>query len=186
MGNKLVKLISMQQYLEPLKLHPGRVGAATIASLYFLYCLYEPYEWRLLDGVNLLIHEAGHPIFGIFGEFMMVLGGTLMQLIMPIAFIIYFFRERQFFSGSLVCFWLGHSLINVSIYAADAAAMNLPLIGNGDRIHDWNYMLSALNMLGFTKSIALLFRGAAIIVILASVGLSFYFAVKNPQSEEME
>lgn len=35
-----------------------------------------------LDGVNLLFHEAGHPLFGIFGwESLTILGGTLMQVL---------------------------------------------------------------------------------------------------------
>ncbi len=31
----------------------------------------------LLDGANLLFHEAGHPVFGILGPTMGLYGGTL-------------------------------------------------------------------------------------------------------------
>jgi hypothetical protein len=34
-----------------------------------------------MDSVDLAIHEAGHPLFGIFGEFIGYAGGALMQLL---------------------------------------------------------------------------------------------------------
>ena len=38
----------------------------------------------LLDHFNLLIHEGGHGIFKIFGDFIYTLGGTLMQIIISV------------------------------------------------------------------------------------------------------
>ena len=50
----------------------------------------------LLDNVNLLFHEAGHMVFGLIGiQFITVLGGTLLQLIIPITVIFYFFSNRR-------------------------------------------------------------------------------------------
>ncbi len=37
----------------------------------------------ILDSANLAFHEAGHPLFGILSDRLMVYGGTLMQLLMP-------------------------------------------------------------------------------------------------------
>ena len=34
--------------------------------------------------INLLFHEAGHIIFSPFGQFMTMLGGSLMQVLVPI------------------------------------------------------------------------------------------------------
>ncbi|MBK7996547.1 MAG: hypothetical protein IPK14_25210 [Blastocatellia bacterium] len=158
----------------------NKVVVTLIVGLYFFWCLLFPYQWRLLDGVNVLIHEAGHPLFGILGEFMSILGGTLMQLIMPILFVGYFFWNNQKFSGAIVLFWVGHNLLNISIYSADAVVMQLPLIGNGDRLHDWNYMLSELNLLGQTNKIALMIRISAIMTIIVAFVLSLIFS----QSDE--
>jgi len=37
----------------------------------------------IFKGLNLGIHELGHLIFGLFGEFLGILGGTILQLFMP-------------------------------------------------------------------------------------------------------
>ena len=34
--------------------------------------------------IDLVFHEAGHPIFGVFGRFMGVLGGSLNQVLVPV------------------------------------------------------------------------------------------------------
>ena len=36
-----------------------------------------------IHGIDLVFHEAGHVIFGFFGEFLAVLGGSLTQVLMP-------------------------------------------------------------------------------------------------------
>ena len=155
--------------------HPKYLAAA-LASVYFLWCAATPYEWKFLDGVNLIIHEAGHMVFMPFGEFMMIAGGSLFQVIMPAAFVYYFFRECKFFSASLVLFWVGQSLINVSVYANDAQAMNLPLLGGGDAIHDWNYLLSVTGLLPQTDLISGLIRASATLTIVGAAILSFAYA----------
>ena len=79
-----------------------KLGVAVIASLYFLWCAYDPYQWHLIDGVNLVIHEAGHLIFSLLGEFMMIAGGSLFQVIMPAVFVGYFWYHSKYYSASLV------------------------------------------------------------------------------------
>lgn len=49
----------------------------------------------LLDHFNLLIHEGGHGIFKIFGDFVYTLGGTLMQIILPSLFIFFYLKNRK-------------------------------------------------------------------------------------------
>ncbi|MFN2493443.1 MAG: hypothetical protein ABR501_11240 [Pyrinomonadaceae bacterium] len=66
-----------------------RLIVAVVASLYFFWGAYDPYQWHLIDGVNLLIHEAGHLFFRPLGEFMMIAGGSLFQVIMPALFVGY-------------------------------------------------------------------------------------------------
>ena len=40
---------------------------------------------RILDAAYLVVHEAGHPLFSYLGvEILTVLGGTIMQLLVPI------------------------------------------------------------------------------------------------------
>ncbi len=104
----------------------------------------------ILDGANLIFHEAGHILFSPFGDFMQYLGGSLMQILIPAICAIYFWLHQQRSSSAVTLFWAGESLTNVAIYVADARRMELPLIG-GD--HDWNYLLDALNLLNRAESL---------------------------------
>jgi hypothetical protein len=159
-----------------MKRDTPKLVVAIIASLYFFWCAYDPYQWHLIDGVNLVIHEAGHLIFSFLGEFIMIAGGSLLQVIMPALFVGYFWYHSKYFSAALVLFWVGESILNVSVYAGDSLALQLPLLGGQDSVHDWNYLLGSLNLLPATAKIAGAIRlVGTIIIVLAAFG-SFRFA----------
>ena len=106
----------------------------------------------------------------------MIAGGSLFQVIMPALFVGYFTYHRKYYSASLVLFWVGESILNVSVYAGDAVALQLPLLGGQDSLHDWNYLLSSLNLLSATPQIAGAIRlFGTIVIALAAVG-SIWFA----------
>jgi hypothetical protein len=139
-----------------------------LISAYLFYRVSNPQNYDLLDNVNLIIHESGHLLFAFFGEFISFAGGTIMQLFVPIIFIIYFLR-KDLYSASIVSFWLAHSLINVAVYANDAIEMNLPLLGGG--IHDWHYMLSELHMLKSASLVSSVFIFFALTITI----IAFFF-----------
>jgi hypothetical protein len=99
-----------------------------------------------IHGIDLVFHEAGHVIFGFFGEFLAVLGGSLTQVLMPAIATLAFLRTRQWASAAVTLFWTGQALTNVAIYAADGRARALPLLAEG-LIHDWHYILGRLGLL---------------------------------------
>ena len=101
------------------------------------------------DYVNLLIHEGGHGIFKVFGGFIYTAGGTLMQIIIPALFLIYYILHRHRLGFQLSLFWLGESLMNISVYAADARARVLPLLGGNKVYHDWAWMLNKLGIIEY-------------------------------------
>lgn len=104
-------------------------------------------SWCFMDFPNLAFHEFGHLLFGPFGKTLHYLGGTLFQLFIPAMLVVYFAIRRAEPSGSAFCFWwFGESLINVSVYMADARELNLPLVGGGD--HDWNELFYRFGLLG--------------------------------------
>ncbi len=152
-----------------------KAGIVIIVAIYFFWNLRD-FRWGFLDNVNLIIHEVGHPVFSIFGRFIGMAGGTIMQTIVPLALILYFSFTKRLFSGAIVMFWLGQSILNVSVYAADAVETKLPLVGGP--IHDWNYLLSRLHLLPRTGLIAGTFRGIGVLIMVAAIviGLitSFY------------
>ena len=97
-----------------------------------------------IHGPNLIFHEAGHVIFMPFGEFMTILGGSLMQIIIP-SVIIYVFlmREHDPYAASIWLWWLGQNLTDVALYISDASARSLPLIGGmSEEAHDWGNLLT--------------------------------------------
>lgn len=111
--------------------------------------------------VNLVFHEAGHVLFMPFGHFMMVLGGTLGQLLMPfIAGIVLLVRNRDPFGASIALWWLGQSVMDTAPYINDARDLQLMLLGGGtgqDRpgMHDWKNVLLDLGLIEHERTIAL-------------------------------
>ena len=146
-----------------------------IGSLVFLpICLYFVLtrgEYTLMDSADLIIHEAGHFFFRFFGRFMMFLGGTLMQLILPGILIFYFLVNDYRLGTQASLFWLGHNLINISVYAADARARQLPLLGGSAVEHDWWTMLGMLGLLEYDQIIGYGFFILAIVVFAVLLAL---------------
>ncbi len=158
-----------------------QLSVAIIASLYFFYYAYTPMEWHFIDGVNLLIHEAGHYVFLFFGEFMHILGGSLLQVLFPCVFVIHFYREHDYFSASLLLFWVGQNLITVSVYASDSIVMQLPLLGGDGTLHDWNALLNMTGLLRYTYSIGhgIYVAGVLVIMIAAYFSITTAFSSKK-------
>jgi hypothetical protein len=157
-----------------------KIAIAVVAGLYFLWCARDPYEWHLIDGVNLVMHEAGHVVFMPFGELLSVAGGSLFQVVVPAVFVAYFYWRGQAYSAALVLFWVGESLLNVSVYAGDALKLQLPLLGGDDSIHDWNHLLSMTGLLPSTYKIAAAIRVAGTLLICAAI----FFSLRHARRDE--
>ncbi len=94
-----------------------------------------------LDGINLVFHESGHPVFGLLGwETLTILGGTLMQVLVPLLLAGSFWFKRQPVGVALCGQWAGQNLLNIARYMADARAQVLPLVGGGE--HDWTALFT--------------------------------------------
>jgi hypothetical protein len=164
-----------------MKISYPKLIFAGLLTIYFLWVAYDPMQGSFLDMVDLPIHETGHLIFGIFGEFVGMAGGTLFQIILPAVFVGYFWWNEKHFSAAVVLFWVGQSIINVYIYAQDAVTMQLPLVGGG--IHDWNWMLTRLGLLDSTKLIAGMIRAVGSLTIIAAASISVFYAFNSPVQE---
>ena len=168
---------------EPLVGYKVRIVLAILAGAYFLWAAAHPDQWRMIDGLNLVIHEAGHIVFRPFGEFIMIAGGSLFQVIVPVTFAGYFYFNQQYLSCAFVLFWVGESLLNVSVYAADSVVMQLPLLGGNDSIHDWNYMLEQMGLLRQTAGVALAIRALGTLIIIFAIVWAIYAARQSPKRE---
>lgn len=156
-----------------------KITSILLVALYFFKISKNADEWNFLNNIHLIIHEAGHTFFMFFNDFWNIAGGTIFQVLVPSLFIIYFISKKQIISASLLFFWAGHSLINISVYAKDAISMSLPLLGGENSIHDWNYLLSNLGILNYTNKIYLAINSLGFIFIALATFLSIYLIIKK-------
>lgn len=158
---------------------------AILATIYFLWIAIVPMNGSFLDLVDLPIHETGHLIFQPFGEFVMVAGGSIFQIIFPAVFVGYFVWNEKPYSASIVLFWVGQSILNVWVYASDAVVMQLVLTsgltGSEGSFHDWNYLLTQTGLIGSVSTVAGLIRIIGTLTILAASGLSVYYSFKESE-----
>ena len=133
---------------------PARFALFLVAAMAFFAALALDGDGYLfvLDDANLLFHEAGHVIFGLFGPAMGLYGGTLGQLVFPLCGMVGF-RIRRDAVGCAACsIWFFQNWLSISRYMADARAQALPLVGGGG--HDWDAIFSRWHALSSDRLIA--------------------------------
>ena len=125
--------------------------------------------------VNLVFHEAGHILFMPFGDFVTVLGGSVMQLLIPLVVVLAFLiQNRDPFGASVGVWWLGQSAKDLAPYINDARAQALPLLGGvtGRDVpgyHDWHNLLSRVGMLAWDTAIARAVDLAGTLLMIAAI-----------------
>ncbi len=139
----------------------------------------DPEAGGLFGGITFGAHEFGHLLFAFFGEFMAVAGGSLNQLLIPVAAGFVFYHYRDFFGIAGAGAWLGSSLLDLARYIGDARAFDLDLVGFGeDSVHDWAWLLGRFNALQYDTRIASLTRGSAVLVLLLSLGFGAWLCLQ--------
>jgi hypothetical protein len=108
-------------------------------AIYGWICLRTPGTYRWLDSLDLAVHETGHLVFAPGGEILGVLGGTLMQLLVPAALMVALWKHGDRHGATVPLWWLGQNCWNISVYIRDARLQELPLVGGGE--HDWAFLL---------------------------------------------
>ena len=110
----------------------------------------------LTHNVNLVFHEAGHWIFGIFGnQTLAIFGGSLNQVLIPFIVSAAFWVKRDAVGLAFGLFWCFENLLDVAVYMADARALALPLIGGlGEDAHDWRNLFFRFGLIDQDTAIA--------------------------------
>jgi hypothetical protein len=130
----------------------------------------DPDAGGLFAGITFGVHEFGHLFFAFAGEFMGVLGGSLMQLLIPIGtgWLMYYYDDYFGIAGAGA--WLSSSLFDLARYIGDARALELDLVGFGDNPqHDWAWLLGRMGALSQDTRIAGLTRFLGVAVLVGSL-----------------
>jgi hypothetical protein len=114
-------------------------------AAFLLYAFANRPGFLILDNVNLMIHEAGHVFFSWCGYTIMILGGTLGELLAPLLLVVYFFWKREVTATAFCGFWFFENFLYIGTYMADARAVSLPLVGSGE--HDWETLFGQWGLL---------------------------------------
>ncbi len=146
--------------------------------------LQRPEEGGLFAGITFGVHEFGHLIFAWFGEFMTVLGGSLNQLLIPVATGLLLYRSRDYFGIAVAGTWLSSSLMDLARYMGDARTLDLDLVGFGENaVHDWAWILGRLDALPYDTRIANLTRACAVVMLILSIGFGLWLSLQMGQRE---
>ena len=152
-----------------------------------LFVLWTLWIWRDLDIrageagskflhlVLLPFHEAGHyAIFRWFGPFIMTLGGTLGQHLMPIVLgTALLVRNRDPFGAAIFLWLLGFSTVDMAVYMYDAFDPQLMLLGGRTGAesdgHDWQNIFGDLGLLRRARGIGLFFGWVGNAIMVAAL-----------------
>ena len=125
--------------------------------------------------MTLIVHESGHAAFMWSGSRLWtVAGGTLFQIAVPMLIAWLFWRQRDVYAVTVALFWLGTSLVDAGIYAADAREQLLPRVspwGGEDDVfsHDWTYLLMRFGRLSRAEFIGARFRTVGMLLMPLSL-----------------
>ncbi|MGD1155963.1 MAG: hypothetical protein ABSA41_09060 [Terriglobia bacterium] len=140
---------------------PVRIGWLAFYGIFLLYALTNKTGYLIIDYVFVPIHEGGHLLFSYFGHTLMVAGGTILQLGVPLLLAIYFVFQRQLTGVAFCAFFFFENFLNVATYMADSRKMELQYVTVGDpefAEHDWATMFTQMDLLEYDTKIAVLVR----------------------------
>lgn len=136
-----------------------------------------------------IVHEGGHGVCYVLPcpTFIMVINGTLFQLLFPYLVGYYYKRKNQIFPYLMGLFFLGISLQYTAWYISTANEGAMVVASNSflgqDGLHDFNYILSSLHLLEYNHFISVLTRFIAYIIMFYSFTkmliLAFFNSTKN-------
>jgi len=164
-------LDALEESWEPVS-RPALYGWLGFYLLLITNAAFGGHLFQWFDLVFIPIHEGGHLLFRMFGEWVSVAGGTFLQLFVPFALATHFAFRRQIPGAAFCAFFFFEQFIPIGIYMADARAQELPLLTVGDSddvIHDWFYLFQHAGLLDHDTQIGGTFRMLGWIGMLATV-----------------
>ena len=164
--------------------------ALLLYALFLFYAALDRSGFLFLDFANLAIHEAGHPLFGIFyrrddeigfGYTLTILGGTLLELLVPFACAVVFFFRREVPGVACCLFWFFENFLYIGHYMATARTLDIQLVGSGD--HDWETLFTHWNILVHDQQIGHAMRTVGWLGMLGAV---LWFAWRSLRARDAQ
>lgn len=140
------------------------------------YAIYQDPGESVLHNIILPIHESGHIIFMFFGEVMQAFGGSFFQVIFPLIFAAYFYRQGDKHAATIPLWFAGVAAVDIVPYIKDAPYGEIELIGGE---HDWSFILGEFAWTRHAEAIGnwtLHFGGS---LMLAALVLGIYWLPKS-------
>jgi len=181
-------------YVKP-EAHPlifgGRLLVFIVLLIWGLKFILTPLEsnyamdsfWHL---INLPFHEAGHIFFRPFGSFMTSLGGSLGQLLMPLACLaVFLLKTRDTFAAAFALWWSGENFMDLAPYINDARSLTLPLLGGNTGstspygFHDWEFILHRSGLSNYDHTLARMADRLGMILIICALVWGGYLLYKQ-------
>jgi hypothetical protein len=150
----------------------ARITWLCFYTVFLLYAYTDRSGFLILDHVNLIIHEGGHFFFSWFGHTVMILGGTLAELLVPLLCAIRFFWQREATGFAFCSFWFFENFPYIGTYIADSRTAALPLVGSGDS--DWEILFSQWGLLAQDQKIGGFIRTLGWLGMLATMAWLAY------------
>jgi hypothetical protein len=111
---------------------------------------------------------------------MTALGGSLMQVLVPVVCAVAFLRQPDAFGAAVAAWWAGQNLVDLGPYIADARALQIVLLGGatGAEVegHDWEAILTAFGWLHHDRRLGMAAHVAGTVVMCASLALAGWIA----------
>lgn len=171
-----VLLLDTPDHVEPLHVY-AKAALLAFAIVYGVrLAAMDVPSWQMSSSLIHLpmvpIHEFGHIFFRPFGEFMMLLGGSLFQAGLPLVFGgIFLVRQRDPYAAALMLWWSAVAVMDIAPYVYDAQEpQHILLTGrtgeNG--AHDFIDVLGDLGLLKKAQTVGYAVHHFGVAMLLAS------------------
>ena len=132
-----------------------------------------------MHNINLPFHEAGHIVFSLPGIGLDVLGGSLLQILMPAICAGAYVYLRNLFAASIALWWTAQNFMDLAPYIDDARRLALPLLGGitgaeDPEFHDWHHILGHLGWLRYDHVLARISFGVGVLLMILAFAWGGY------------
>lgn len=158
---------------------PRRVGLVVMCVYAAWLVFFYRYHW--VDGINLLIHQAGHVVFSVFGDTPALLAGPVLQLAVPLFITYRLWRRGESLAAAVAALWSAESLMYTAEYMADANRLALPLTPGHP--HDWHLLLDRAGLLASAEEIGLALHLVASVAAAAIVWHAIRLEARSAEHE---